>query len=295
MGLVQNVFDAPTVRRSSKLRTFLIGAWLGWQIESNWADPFLFTVYSIARPVASVLILVVMYNVITNSATQDPAFAFIYVGNALYILVGQLISGVSMTVIEDREHYRVAKQLYTTPMDGYYYLLGRGMAKLLIGFVSVVIVLVFGGIAFQLPLNFADVPLLLVSTLLGIISLGAMGLMLGSLTMSMARHFWSVGEAVGGALYIFAGALFPIGVLPDAVRWISYVFPITYWLELARRGMLGVNTLVENNPLSAWSNLQLLGVLSVMTAALVIASVWYYEAALTRAKDKGLLDMESGY
>ncbi len=44
-------------------RSFRIAAWLGWQIESNWADPFLFAVYSLVKPLAGAAILVVMYAV----------------------------------------------------------------------------------------------------------------------------------------------------------------------------------------------------------------------------------------
>ena len=47
-------------------RSFRMASWLGWQIESNWADPFLFAVYSIIKPLAGAAILVVMYTVITN-------------------------------------------------------------------------------------------------------------------------------------------------------------------------------------------------------------------------------------
>ena len=32
---------------SETLRSFKVATWLGWQIESNWTDPFLFAVYSI--------------------------------------------------------------------------------------------------------------------------------------------------------------------------------------------------------------------------------------------------------
>src|SRR5215813_13692093 len=109
MLLTQRILDIPVVRRSTSLSTFVTAAWLGWQIESNWADPLLFAVYSIARPIASVMILVVMYSVVTNGATQEPVFAYIYLGNALYILVGQVISGVSWTVISDREQYRTTR------------------------------------------------------------------------------------------------------------------------------------------------------------------------------------------
>jgi ABC-2 type transport system permease protein len=101
--IAERLLNIPVVRRSNALRTFITAAWLGWQIESNWTDPVLFAIYSIARPIASVLILVVMYSVITNGATQEPIFAYIYLGNALYILVGQVVSGVSWTIINDRE------------------------------------------------------------------------------------------------------------------------------------------------------------------------------------------------
>ncbi|MBE2269679.1 MAG: hypothetical protein IAE80_15690, partial [Anaerolinea sp.] len=90
MALVQRVYDIPALRQSPALRAFLTAAWLGWQIESNWASPFLFAIYAIARPLASALILVVMYSVITDGATDQPIFAYIYLGNALYILVSSV-------------------------------------------------------------------------------------------------------------------------------------------------------------------------------------------------------------
>ena len=38
-------------------RTLVPSTWLGWQVESNWTDPFLFLVFSVVKPVAGVLIL----------------------------------------------------------------------------------------------------------------------------------------------------------------------------------------------------------------------------------------------
>jgi hypothetical protein len=54
--------------------SFRIAAWLGWQIESNWTDPFLFAVYSLVKPLASVMILVVMYGVITKGFSRAHFF-----------------------------------------------------------------------------------------------------------------------------------------------------------------------------------------------------------------------------
>ena len=47
-------------------RSLKAATWLGWQIESNWTDPFLFAVYSIVKPLTSAGILVVMYAIVTR-------------------------------------------------------------------------------------------------------------------------------------------------------------------------------------------------------------------------------------
>src|SRR5205085_4140668 len=40
-------------RLLARLRT---ASWLGWQVEANWADPVLFTIYAVLRPLATALI-----------------------------------------------------------------------------------------------------------------------------------------------------------------------------------------------------------------------------------------------
>lgn len=294
--LAQRIFDLPWLRRNDQLRSFAVAAWLGWQIESNWADPFLFAVYSIVRPVASVMILVVMYSVITRGALEQPMFAYIYLGNALYILAGQVITGVSWAVIDDREHYHTTKHLYTTPMDGFYYLLGRGVARLIIATISVLIVIVFGVVAFKIPIRPATVdwPLLVASTALGVLALASLGMVIGAWTMSLARHFWAVGEALAGGMFLFTGAIFPLDVLPAWLRPVGFVLPVTYWLEVARRALLGPNALGFQT-LARFSNLQLLAILAAFTAALIFLSAHIYRWALYNAREKGLLDMDTAY
>jgi ABC-2 type transport system permease protein len=296
MAVMGRILDIPFVRRSDALRSFITAAWLGWQIESNWADPFLFAIYSFARPVSSVLILVVMYSIITNGATEQPIFSYIYLGNALYIMVGMVISGVSWTVIDDREHYRTNKQLHTSTINHYFYLMGRGVARLIIGSFSVIITITFGVIAFKLPVGLATINwgLLVGSTALGVVALACLGLIIGSTTMMMARHFWSVGEAFAGALYLFSGAIFPLETLPVWLRWFGYTLPVTYWLELARRALLGPGA-AGFPTLAMFSDAELIGILAGFAALLAVGSHFFYRWALHIAKEKGLIDMESGY
>ncbi len=125
--------------RPRALRGFLTAAWLGWQIESNWTDPFLFAVYSIVKPLAGAAILVVMFAIITRGDFQSPVFAYIFLGNAFYIYVGSVMAGISWSVIDDRERYKMLKYIYVAPIDIPTYLYGRGVARFLTGTISVAV------------------------------------------------------------------------------------------------------------------------------------------------------------
>ena len=67
-------------------RSFATAVRLGWQMEANWTDPLLFFIYSVAKPLASALILVVMLDVISGGAKPEYR-AFVVVGSALWSFV----------------------------------------------------------------------------------------------------------------------------------------------------------------------------------------------------------------
>ena len=128
------------MNNSETVRSFRMATWLGWQVESNWTDPFLFAVYVIIKPLAAAAILVVMYTIITGGNYDSPLFPYIYLGNAFYIYVGAVMSGVSWAVIDDREHYKTLKYMYIAPINIPFYWLGRGVSRFLIGTVAVIVV-----------------------------------------------------------------------------------------------------------------------------------------------------------
>src|SRR4030095_2119202 len=170
------------MNRSESFRSFRMATWLGWQIEANWTDPFLFAVYIIIKPLASVAILVVMYSIITKGNYASPVFPYIYLGNAFYIYVAFVMTGVSWAVIEDREHYRTLKYMYVAPINMPFYLLGRGVSRFLIASVAVLITLLVGKFFLHLPLDLAQIHwgLFIVSLFLGVTMLAMLGLILAS-------------------------------------------------------------------------------------------------------------------
>jgi len=281
---------------SETLRSFKIATWLGWQIESNWTDPFLFAIYSIVKPLASAGILVVMYSIITNGNFNTPIFPYIYFGNAFYIYVGAVMTGISWAVIEDREHYKTLKYMYIAPIRIPAYWLGRGIARFLSGSLAVLITISFGVLFLHVPLDLArvDWPLFFVSLILGIAMLATLGLILASITLLVAHHFFLIGEAVASALYLFSGAIFPLDVLPAWLRPVGVAIPITYWLELMRRSLAG-NVAQAFPTLARFSNMQLLGILLVLSVVFGVVSVFVFRYCDYRARERGLIDFVSNY
>ena len=86
-------------------RSFGTAVRLGWQMEANWTDPLLFFIYSVAKPLASALILVVMLDVISGGARPEYR-AFVVVGSALWSFVLSGVSGLAWMILDDRERYR---------------------------------------------------------------------------------------------------------------------------------------------------------------------------------------------
>ncbi len=275
-------------------RSLKMATWLGWQIESNWTDPLLFAIYSIAKPMAGALILVFMYMVVAQGGLSNPLFPQIFVGNAFYIYVSAVLMGVSWAIMDDREHYGMLKYIYTAPLNIYFYVLGRGVAKALTATVAVLITLLFGMIALGVKMDPARVDwgLLAASLLLGLAGLAFLGILLGGLSLLTARHNYFIGEAVAGALYMLCGAVFPIDVLPQALQKLGQALPLTYWLEALRRALLGQGSSLLLAPLS---NEILLLILAGSTLVLALVSVIFYRWAEHRAKEKGLIDMQSMY
>ena len=277
-------------------RSFRSAAWLGWQIESNWTQPALFALYSIVRPLSLAGILVVIYATVRRGDFDSPTFACMYVGNAFYLYVGAVMSGMAYAVVDDRERYQTLKSIYVAPIDVPWYLAGRGTARFVTGSASVLITLCFGVIFLGVPIDPFSVNWLLfaVALTLGVAMLAALGLLLASVILLLPHQSFSVGDAVAGSLYLFSGAIFPLEVLPAVLRPIGLAMPVTYWLELLRRSLLGPISGAFPT-LSHVTTLQLLALLTTLTAGLWVLAGVTFRHCDQLARERGLLDRTTGY
>ena len=270
-------------------RSFRTAIRLGWAIESNWSDPFLFAVYTMAKPLAAAGILVVMFQVITQG--QRPEFLqFLIVGSALWNVVYGVMGGLVQSILEDRERYRMMKYVVVTPSSLFPFLLGRSLARVLISFVAVALTLAVGVLFLGVELQ-PNLIYLVPAMLLGVLAVMALGIFMAGWCLQLRQEAWSYPEAIAGALYLISGAIFPIDILPSFLHPIAYASPTTWWLEAARRGLLGHGSPGALGGLSdAVVMLILVATTAIAIPVALVAFAWF----MKRARRFGLLDMTTG-
>ena len=271
---------------------FLTGLRLGWAVEANWTDPLLFGIYSIAKPLAAALILVVMFAVISGGRRPD-FLAFIVVGSALWNLVYGSLSGFVQAMLEDRERYRVLKYTYVTPAPFMAVLIGRSTARFAASGVGTLITLGVGILFLGVRIDPTAVRwlMLVVSMVVGVVAIVSLGVALAGIVLQMRQESWSYPEAVAGTLYLLSGAVFPIDVLPGFIHPLSLALPITWWLEAVRRALLGHGA---PGQLATIGDSTVLGLLLATGVVFSVGSWLVFRFMEHRARDRGLIDQTTG-
>ena len=300
-------FD-PARTRGSGLRgawkSFVTAVRLGWHTEANWTDPILFFIYSIAKPVSSTLIFVVMVEVIGGASTREYR-AFVVVGTALWAFVIAGIAGLALSILDDRERYRMLKYVVVSPSDFLTVLLGRGVARIAVGAMGAAITLTIGVLALGVPLDPAaiDWPLLVAVMAGGLVTIVAVGVLLAAVCIQTRQESWSYPEAAAGALFLVTGAVFPLSVLPGAVQVVGWLMPLTWWIEGVRQAVFPAGPSGIGGPGSAFAAFtgrlrpdpyEIVIALLVTGALVTLAAIAGFRMSVHRAKDRGLLDQTTG-
>jgi len=293
---------------SDTLRNLRTALLLGWRVESNWTDPLLFVIYTIAKPIASLLLLFVMIQIIGGGATgasDEAVKTFVILGSALWATLVAGIAGPAWSVLEDRERYRMLKYLYVSPATFLVLLIGRGSARLVAGAAGTLVALVFAVIVLGLRVDLArvDVPLLLVSLALGAVPVLAIGILLAAICLQTRQESWSYPEAFAGALFLVTGVVFPLAVLPDPLEILGLVNPVTWWVAGVRLAVVPDGPTSVGGPGSLWTAVTgsaapdaatIVLALFVTGALATLAATAIFRSSERRARDLGLLDRTTG-
>jgi ABC-2 type transport system permease protein len=286
-------------------RAFATATRLGWQMEANWTDPVLFFIYSVAKPISSALIFVVMIDVIGGGSTRELR-GFVVVGTALWSFVMSGIAGLAWSVLDDRERYRMLKYVYVSPSSFLVVLLGRGVARIAVGAMGALITLAVGIVFLSIPISLAaiDWPMLVAVMIAGLVTIVAVGMMLAAVCLQTRQESWSYPEAAAGALFLVSGAVFPLSVLPAPAQVIGYLSPLSWWIEGIRRAIMpNVGPGALGGPGSLFTELsgraapgspEIILALLVTGAVVTLGAIVGFRLSDHRARDRGLLDQTTG-
>ncbi len=137
----------------------------------------------------------------------------------------------AMGVVRERERGTL-EQLMVTPLSSTELMIGKIAPYLVISLVDFIIVLVAGVFIFDVP--FAGNPLLLFGlSLIFLVACLGMGLLVSTVSQTQQQ---AMQMAVFTLLpqILLSGFIFPLNAITWGVRWIAYLFPLTYFLPICR-------------------------------------------------------------
>lgn len=137
----------------------------------------------------------------------------------------------AMAIVREKE-IGTMEQIMVTPIRPIELMLGKTLPFLIIGFVDLCLVLSVALAVFRVPMRGSFLLLFACSLLFMMTTLGA-GLFLS--TVSDTQQ-----QAMIGAFFFFqpafmlSGFSFPLRNMPDAIRWLTYLNPMRYFMEIVR-------------------------------------------------------------
>jgi ABC-2 type transport system permease protein len=178
----------------------------------------------------------------------------------ILVFIGTLIT--SLGVVRERQSGTL-EQLAVMPFRAWEVIAGKIVPYLIVAAVDLVVIVAIGMGVFHVPFNGNVGPFALGAALFLLVTLG-MGILVSTVSQNQ-------GQAIQLAFMLvlpqvlLSGLIFPVTAMAAGVRWISYVLPLTYFIEISRGVML------KAAPISGlWEPIGLLAVLAAAVLGLAV-------------------------
>jgi ABC-2 type transport system permease protein len=142
-----------------------------------------------------------------------------------------IVNLTSFAVVRERE-VGTLEQIMVTPIRPLEFILGKTIPYFLIGLALTVAIAAVGTLWFQVPFRGNPLVLLLGTSLFLLCVLG-IGLLISTLCHTQQQAF-ATNFFIMNPAFILSGFMFPIASMPDFMRWVSLINPMTYYLVIIR-------------------------------------------------------------
>ncbi len=168
-----------------------------------------------------------------NPRLVDVWFFLPAIVGLLVLQVGLILT--STAVVREKE-MGTLEQLIVAPISRLGFILGKAGPYAVVGFLDFYLIVAVGHAVFGVPIAGSQM-LLLVAALLYVPAIVTLGLLISTFARTQQQAiFLSVFILLPSVL--LSGFIFPVEAIPAAVRFISYLLPLTYFLDIIRGIML---------------------------------------------------------
>jgi ABC-2 type transport system permease protein len=212
-------------------------------------------------------------------ASPDAYYAYAVVGLLILAVLNSTLSAPAGMMRQELVA-GTFERLYVSPFGPVGGLVSMLLFPFCYALVNALVLLVFAGLVYGLPVHWATLALAIPLGALGAASFLPFGIGLLALVVVAKQAAAGTTWVVAG-ISLIAGLYFPISLLPASIRWLSDVQPFTPATELLRHVMIAGAPHVD-----VWTDLaKLVGA----TAVLIPLSVWILHRALDYGRRRGTL------
>lgn len=158
-------------------------------------------------------------------------------GNAILLMGLNTVAGVVISIGIEKT-FGTLSPLFITPANRFRIFISRAIFHAIDGTFNVMIGLVYAILFFEVELSLIQLGQILLVSLLTSFTMMGYGLLFGSYSLYV-RDVGMVMNAAYFILMFICGVNFPVESLPEYVRVLSYIVPLTYGLQVARAILSG--------------------------------------------------------
>lgn len=174
--------------------------------------------------------VVVVPRVWYNPEMESKNFMVPGILSILLMLVTMVLA--SLAIVKEKE-LGTLEQLNVTPIAAYQVIIGKLIPFVIIGIVDIALVLIVARFVFAVPFR-GSVLLLFAASLLFLASTLGLGLFISTISENQQQAMLTAAFFVMIPMFFLSGFAFPIESMPTVIQWITYLFPLRYFLEIIR-------------------------------------------------------------
>jgi ABC-2 type transport system permease protein len=172
---------------------------------------------------------------VSSFDSPDQYYAFAVIG----LIILQVLNSVLNTPLIVRQELVAGtfERLLISPFGAVPGITAMMLFPFVFSMLSGVVMLIFGGVVFGLPVEWDTAWLAIPVATLGALAFGAFGVLFAALTIAFKQATGTAWVIAG--ISLIAGLYFPVELLPGWIQWTSDIQPFSATVELLRHVLIG--------------------------------------------------------